>query len=258
MLGLGIGVEMVDRTGQEYSAPTYSLSLDGTGDWVDFTETAIPTELTGEDLSISFWCKRTDNNDEAVILGNSNTRWWNNLLFDIDGNVLRIESETDGEYAYASVTQDTNWHHYVVTALGVGAGSGGESTVKFYEDGSDITGTGDNQNFGNAVDESDFIIDRIGSNTGGGGGNTAADGEFKGLIYQLAIYDSVLSATEAAAIYNSGTPIPLQSDSGNYVSSHQLTHLWRFNENTGSTTVDSKGTLTGTFAGNAAFSSTTP
>ena len=48
-----------------------SAYFDGTGDFLDFTETTFDIAGTGEELTIAFWAKRTDNNDEAVVLGNS-------------------------------------------------------------------------------------------------------------------------------------------------------------------------------------------
>ena len=253
MLGLSGGITQGYLKKRTYTAPSYSLSLDGAGDYVTFTSTTFDIVLNNEDLSISFWAKRNDNNDEAVILSSGGNPEFKRLYFDDDGDRLYIESDQDGEFAYAAVTADTNWHHYVVVVTGVGTGSGGESTVTFYEDGSDITSSGDNTNFGN-VNGQGITFSRIGAHALTGS-NTR---EFKGLLHQLAIYETPLIAAEVTVIYNSGTPIPLQTDSGDYVSANKLLHLWQFNENTGSTTADSVGALTGTFVGNTAFSSTTP
>jgi len=59
-------------------------------------------------------------------------------------------------------------------------------------------------------------------------------------------------------MYNKGTPIPLQTNKGDYTAQNSLLHLWRFSENTGTTTADDIGGLTATFAGNTAFSTEIP
>ena len=248
MLGLSNGIAHTGEDISDITPPSsYSMSFDGAGDWLTITETSFPIELDGEDLSISFWCKRTDNNDEAVILGNSATASYKRLNFDSDGGRLYIESDQAGEYAYGIVTQDTNWHHYAVTSLGSGSGSGGIGEVVIYEDGDAVTtchSSAGSCNFGNNLNK-DFTIDRIGSDVGSG------TTELKGLLYQLVIFNIVLTKDTVKAMYNDGTPRSLDNMDG-------VSHFWKFSEKTGSTTADSVGSLTATLAGNAAFSSTKP
>ena len=70
--------------------------------------------------------------------------------------------------------------------------------------------------------------------------------------------DKVLTANEASSIYNGGTPVSLEENSGNYVSSGDLIHLWNFDEGTGTSCADSVGSLTGTLQNDAAFSTDIP
>jgi len=59
----------------------------------------------------------------------------------------------------------------------------------------------------------------------------------------FAIWDTDLSAAEVAAVYNSGTPIDLTSDSGNYASSGDLQLYYQFENNgTAHTGADLSGT----------------
>lgn len=227
-------------------APANSMSFDGDGDFIAFTETTFNIEDTGDFLTIAFWAKRTDNNDEAVVLGNSATGSFKRINFDSDGDALIMEGDQNGQTASGSVTADTNWHHYVITL--VGKSGGHTATVVVYEDGSAVSTTVTNLG---VSDNKDFTINRIGSDDGSG------TGEFKGLLYQVAIWNAKLEANEVSAIYNSGSPIPLESNRGNYVSAGDLAHLWRFDEGTGSTASDSVGSLDGTIT-NATFSTTTP
>ena len=245
MLGLGSNLVTSTYTGPSVSA--YSMSFDGTNDSIAFTETQFDIEDDGDLLSIAFWAKRTDNNDIAVVLGNSAGGSRQIIWFDNDGDLLTITGDqSSGQHADAPVTADTNWHHYVITTTGE---SGNVAATTMYEDGAAITVT--NTNLG-VADNKDFTINRIGT-------DAATDGsrEFKGLLYQIAIWNVVLDADAVAAIYNSGNPIPLQEDKGNYDNSGDLMHLWKFDEGTGSTTADTIGSLDGTIT-NATFSSTTP
>jgi hypothetical protein len=82
---------------------------------------------------------------------------------------------------------------------------------------------------------------------------------WKGKLDEMAVWDEPLTSTEVTAIYNSGTPIDLASDSGNYASSANLQGYWRFEENTGTSIADSStNSNTGTLLNGAAFSSDNP
>ena len=249
MLGLGNNLTEIGHSIIKDTIPTYSLALDGVGDVVSFPETTYAIDDTGDNGSISFWAKRTDNNDEATILGSevdgpSVQRLW----FDSDGDLLTIMGEQGGQLGYAAVTAATNWRHYVVTWAGQDGGDHAQPII--YEDGVAISTT--HGNFG-VSDGKDFVVDTI-----GGSKSPHNTHEFKGLLYQIGIWDVTLGADAVAAIYNSGTPIPLQEDTGNYDNSEDLVTLWRFNEGSGSTTSDSIGSLTGIMEGDATFSTDTP
>ena len=244
-LGLGNSLTSIVYSSSDVS---YSMSFDGTGDFLSFTETTFNIEDTGDELTIAFWAKRTDNNDEAVVLGNSASASFKRLNFDSDGDALTIESDQNGQTASGTVTADTNWHHYAITA--VGSSSGAAATVVMYEDGSAVSVS--NTNFG-VSDNKDFTVNRIGADA-----VTSGTKEFKGLLYQVAIWTDKLEANEVAAIYNSGSPIDIENDSGNYASSSELAHLWDFREGEGSTAADQAGSLNATLNGDAAFSTTTP
>jgi len=249
MLGLGNNVTSTAyKITTSGGASSYSMSFDGTNDFLNFTETTFDIEDTGDELTIAFWAKRTDNNDEAVIFGNSASASFKRLNFDSDGDTLIIESDQNGQTATGPVTADTNWHHYAITMVGQ---SGGNITATVvYEDGGAVSTT--NTNFG-VTNNKDFTINRIGADA-----TVSGTKEFKGLLYQVAIWTDKLEANEVAAIYNSGSPIDIEKDSGNYASSSELAHLWDFREGSGSTAADQAGSLNATLNGNADFSTTTP
>ena len=74
---------------------------------------------------------------------------------------------------------------------------------------------------------------------------------FDGLLNDLAIWDSALTANEVTALYNSGLPLLPTTDSGNYASSDDLVGYWR---NDGVTTWTDRSTNSnnGTVSGSPA------
>jgi len=75
----------------------------------------------------------------------------------------------------------------------------------------------------------------------------------------MAVFSSALNATNISAIYNSGSPIDLSTDSGNYNQSANLIAWWRFNEGTGTSYADSStNSFTGSGVNTPTWSTNTP
>ena len=55
------------------------------------------------------------------------------------------------------------------------------------------------------------------------------------------MWNEELTASEITALFNSGIPLTVTSNSGNYTSSANLKGYWRHNENAGSVTYDLSG-----------------
>ena len=97
------------------------------------------------------------------------------------------------DYASASPTGDTNWHH----VLGTYSGSG--NTIKLYIDASLVaTRTGAPASLAADIGDA-FLIGQVTTNYTAGN------------IDEVAIFNSELSASDVTAIYNSGTPESLAS-----------------------------------------------
>tara|TARA_R110000737_G_scaffold225070_1_gene239920 strand:+ start:426 stop:1187 length:762 start_codon:yes stop_codon:yes gene_type:complete len=252
MLGLGNSVSSLDYTQQSGAAASgFSMSFDGAGDYLSFTETTFPIGDDGDKFSISFWAKRdtTATSEDAVITNVNGYK--RRINFDTAGSKLYIEGDTNGQSTYAVVTADTNWHHYIITSNNDN-GTGTASTTTAYEDGAAVAVTAINFGVAAGASDGDMTVNSLGSPSGGG-----ATG-FDGLLYQIAIYNEIIDAAAATAMYNSGTPIPLEVNNGDYDNSGDLLHLWNFSEGVGSSSADSAGSLTTTLQGDAIFSTTTP
>ena len=146
MLGLSNGIEYTGEDFIENPTPSdYSMSFDGVGDFLAITATSFPIELDGENLSISFWVKRdSDDGDASCILGHSATSSYKRLHFNADGDVLDIESDQNGQEAYAPVTADTNWHHCGF----IWENNGSSDSVKLFVDGEEeVSSTLDTSNY---------------------------------------------------------------------------------------------------------------
>ena len=82
---------------------------------------------------------------------------------------------------------------------------------------------------------------------------------FDGEINNASIFNKALNSSNMAAIYNSGTPLDLSTNSGNYTESASLEAWWRFNEGTGTSYTDSSGNgYTGSGVNNPTWSTNTP
>jgi len=114
-------------------------------------------------------------------------------------------------YIEATGVNPQNYNHYALTYDG--------STLTFYINGSSI-GT---KSVSGAVTDSAVGI--------GGYTQTPAGYAYTydGYCDEYGYWDSALTSAEVTAIYNSGTPLDLTSDSGNYVSSADLEGYYRFN-----------------------------
>tara|TARA_R100000908_G_scaffold64532_1_gene48826 strand:- start:2771 stop:3646 length:876 start_codon:yes stop_codon:yes gene_type:complete len=80
-----------------------------------------------------------------------------------------------------------------------------------------------------------------------------------GELNNCAIWNDDLNQSNITAIYNSGAPIDLSANSGNYNQSSNLLGWWRFNEGTGTSYTDSSGNgFTGTGVNTPTWSTNVP
>ena len=81
--------------------------------------------------------------------------------------------------------------------------------------------------------------------------DTTGENFFEGNIDEGSVWNKALTAAELLAIYNSGIPIELTSNSGDYVSSSNLQGWWRMGDPNGTSSYptiadDSTNTNAGT------------
>tara|TARA_R100001463_G_scaffold689_1_gene3119 strand:+ start:421 stop:1131 length:711 start_codon:yes stop_codon:yes gene_type:complete len=185
---------------------TKSINFDATDDYM-----VSGSNVSYDEGSFITWVKHT---------GASNQIFWhvsgNYYLYQYTSGGLRFRHPMTGSTNVTANINDGNWHCIVGTAEG---GSGSSSTIKIYVDGSLIITDTDTRTYtvtanvitlGAWLDPTRLVLN--------------------GSLDEVAFWSSVLSASEVTELYNSGTPIDLSSDTGNYSSSSNLLNWWRMGD----------------------------
>ena len=144
-------------------------------------------------LTYELWAKRADSGTYYQMLysklSQGNVYFLNNkLVFDDDNNTIVTESGT---------TSDTNWHHFVITRSGTGAGQ-----TKVYKDGVNVT-TEVNPNLNLSSNSTSARI---------GAYDPAFGLHFNGTLDEVAVYPTALSAAQVQAHYAAATSASGTSD----------------------------------------------
>ena len=202
----------------------YSLSFDGTDDYVDLGNTSALT-ITGS-VTLSAWVSFSnfDNSLAAVISKYSGTNGYsiektageNKLSFWVGDGSDDIE-------VTSNTLSATTWYHVVGTNDG--------TTSKIYVNGSLANSTAQ----GSPVGPTGNL--KIGMHSE----QTASSRYWNGKIDEVAIWNDALTVAEITALYNSGNPLTASSNSGNYTSAANVKGYWRFGENTGTKVHDLTG-----------------
>ena len=246
MLGLGtfIANSYVSQGGAAgYTATnTYSVAMDGSNDRID----TVPfTSTIQGSFSIAFWAKFPSHSSDEFLVGLSNSVYdggWITYRFYIerqtDGSVRWVFTANDGQVIIDStatglITDDT-WHHVIMSVEKTGTGSTA-SDFKICIDGSAInlriSGTVTAAQQGNWTSGSSKV--QIGAYSNNVTEVTA--------WFDWGIWSTHMDDSNAAAIYNSGVPIDITSDSGNYNKSSSMVTYYKLDEGTGTTAADSVG-----------------
>lgn len=200
----------------------FSLEFDGANDYLEIPHSTTFNIPFNEPFSWSFWLKTTDGGSYTILekaSSNIGIRIYKlgSELLEVSwrgggtGNRIRIRTSSA-----PSGILDGQWHHYVVTFNGTDANGMNiyEDSVLLSKDVLNDTLTLDPDNTANLVI----------------GGRSAGTNLYDGLLDEVAFWDSELSASEITEIYNSGSPIDVSENTGNYVSSSNLLGWWRMGD----------------------------
>jgi len=210
---------------------TYSVDFDGTNDYVD---TGFQPNFIHTNATMSFWCK-LDNVSGSQGLGCHNSK---RFYTGISNGKAYIGIADVYQYSVditSYIASDT-WMHIALVAE--------DGTATYYLDGV----SRDTKTYTQSADtnpDTDFFIGAIST-------SSSATAYMDGLIDEVAIFDSALSAGEIVSIYNGGYPQSLAS--------YNPVAWWRMGDNdggTGSTITDQgSGGNNGTLTNGPVFSNT--
>ena len=207
---------------------TYSLSFDGTNDTLQ-PNTQI--NISGA-KSLTMWFKADAFNNTTLIGGTPGYGYW--FMFGSPTVLYTVNGQTVNYTAWNT----SDWFHLAATSSGSG------SNLHIYVNGSAVN---------TSLTDFDFSFNRIGSTNSGGN-------LFDGLIDEVGVWNTQLTASEISEIYGSSgnREFDLTANSGNYSSSSSLQHYYRMGDNdsgSSSTVTDNAGSNDLTV--NGATSSTT-
>jgi hypothetical protein len=224
-----------DATLSKFGAPPltnqYSVSFDGTDDYATAT---LGSQVFDGDFAVSFWFNADTAPTYTSLIQSGSNSGYN------DGFRIYRYSDTAlafwrGQGGYSNIfgnigtTSTGSWHHIVVTRSG--------TTSTFYLNGSSIATGTDSQAYTSTAFQMSFTTY-----------------PFDGLMDEVALWDSALSATNVTAIYNSGVPGDL--------SSLNPVNWWRMGDNDGGTgttiTDQGSGSNNATLTNGPTFSTTVP
>ena len=218
----------------------YSLSFDGTNDYVDCGNDS-SIQMGTNDFSICAWIKKAVDNENAVIVAHgrdTDPRWFFRID---DSNKLEMFSDdgTGTSLISASTITGTGWNHVALSwdrDSATGAKIYINGVLDAERDGTDEQGTLTNSSYGTLIGARRTT------------GSTIAQ-YWNGKISELALYSSALSASQIKTIYNGREPYNHKEG----VASSNLVGWWRMGDglenHSGSTIYDmstnsNNGTMT--------------
>jgi len=229
----------------------YSVSLDGANTYIDAVAFDPSSEIGTNDFTMSMWVKANSSANQIFwYMGDSNTSngmmRLNYLASSAGFKLWASEGGTwTNQYPHVNITTSTGiWYNVCVVRSG--------TTVTLY-----VNGTNSDSKTHSSL------------GTGFGGGNYHNVGKYitshhlDGYVDEYAIWSEALTSSEVEAVYNSGTPIDLSVNSGNYASKDNLVGYWRFENNsvngsTGSVLDNSINNNTADLKNGVTFSTDTP
>jgi hypothetical protein len=255
----------------------YSLELNGSSQYVNLgnqTSSALnpsQSSINSNGLTLTAWVyiDLLSGGEYIYDLGNCCTNNYYGLKMVVNGNgalVFHVMGLNGGFAGAGSNNRNTirtansaistaQWYHLaIVVPSGSMASTQNRDNWRIYKNGSEVNPStyvkSGNQNVALAYNgDSSLGVWRRASNAN----------YFDGEMNNYAVFSTALNSTNISAIYNSGSPIDLSTNSGNYNQSANLTAWWRFNEGTGTSYTDSSGNgFTGSGVGSPTFNTNVP
>ena len=262
MLGLGTSLSniYVPQGGAAYLNES-SVNFDGTNDYIETGNNFHGTFRN--DFGISMWFKTPAAGAGITYLvgldkdsANDNTYFF--VKYDEANNRIHTRFQSSGyaaqNFSATGGIGDEAWVHLVYTVNEIGSSS--NSVFDLYINGTadttSETGTmrGDRQSNFTDTDSTLHLAEF---------GNLTASPQYGNvIIHDYAMFSGYLTEANVVAMYNSGTPINLAEDSGDYDQSGKLVVYYKLDEGSGTTATDSAGSNNGTLTNGPTWVTDTP
>ena len=228
----------------------FSVDFDGINDHMAVTPSST-IQLYG--LSVWFNCDHVIDKDtvRGVVLGPSGVNWFlgfgGNFTSLLNNEIISINTGARYGYGSSSASIAKGWHNVVAAWSTSSATNGGNDGYDIWLDGVKV-GNEANTNFGAAT------LFSLPTSTIAFGRRADGNYPFAGKLDEIAVFSSLLSASNIATIYNSGVPGDLTdlSPAG----------WWRMGDNDGGSgttiTDQGSGSNNGTLTNGPTFSSSVP
>ena len=252
----------------------YSLSLNGTNEYVNLgtlTNSVLqPTQssINTSGFTMSAWVYFPSGapTDYVINLGQSGTNNYYGLKINVNTSryvvfhVMGLNGSTPGagtnnrnSIRTSSTIPNNSWKH--IAAVFPAGSMGSPMTRTSWK----IYINGVQQNIGALSGNQNVNLTYTGTSQIGAQIRTSAQNFYGGQINNTAVWAQALTTSNLAAVYNSGTPIDLSTNAGNYTNSAKLIAWWRFNEGTGTSYTDSSAnSFTGSGVNTPTWSTNVP
>lgn len=194
----------------------FSLSVDGVDDYLDCGNIEALVGATG--YSLAFWWKPAVSGESPSIAARQNI----SNYYALYKSSVAITTGGAGKAQTFTVPAGTDWRYYV---LSYNAGA-----VFLQINGAQVLSA---SGFPSSLMTSTLAKFQIGRYTTYSGTTFNSTG----LIDDVAVWSSALSATAATTLYNGGNPFDLTADSGNYDQASNLVAFWKMGDDSSDTSV---------------------
>jgi hypothetical protein len=189
----------------------YALSFNGSDEYVD---TGFQPDFIHTNATMSFWVKM-DNFSGTQIMGcHNDKRFYCGFSSQLAGMGVQNTNNLGSGADLSSYTAVGQWHHICLVADG--------GTATYYVDGVSRDTMSYTQASASNPDKNILI--------GATGDTSGAVYHIEGDIDEVGFWDVALDADAVAAVYNSGSPINLNEDKGNYDNSDDIVSWWRMGD----------------------------
>ena len=228
------GLDFKTNVPQIYDKALFSNSLvfDGTDDFIDCGSDSSIDNIFDGGGSISMWVyvhTLSGDNERLIDKKRVGYNGWFFSMKTLSSDSCKLffnMDTTDVDYETTTNTQVVTlnqWHHIVLTYNS----SSTSNRAIIYVDGNSVDLTVNSTPNNTREDDSGNKLTIGGQITSGGG---SVEDAYDGLMSDVSLFNSILDQTNVTAIYNSGKPIDLTCDAGNYNNANNLVAYWKMGD----------------------------